>query len=110
MPVTIAPLAAPAGVPLVAPPPPMPGSFSILIGTYDSARQVETVERALHATKHPIYMLDVMMAPGDIQRRVLVGRYATLEEAEKVRASLGPIFSTTSRIVRGETERLRIIP
>ena len=34
----------------------------------------------------PVYMIDVLMAPGDLQRRVLVGRYATREEAEKVRA------------------------
>ena len=110
LPVTIAPLVVPDGTPVTAPPPPMPGSFSILIGTYDSARQVELIERTLRTQPHPIYMLDVMMAPGDIQRRVLLGRYATLEEADKVRSSLGPIFSTTSRIIRGETERLRVIP
>ena len=66
----------------------MAGSFSVLIGTYDSARQVELVERALMLQKMPVYMLDVLMAPGDLQRRVLVGRYATREEAEKVRARL----------------------
>jgi general secretion pathway protein A len=110
LPVAIAPVAVPAGMPVAAPPPMMPGSFSILIGTYDSARQVELVERALQAHKHPIYMVDVLMAPGDMQRRVLVGRYATVEEAERVLATLGPVFSTTSRIVRGETERMRVVP
>jgi hypothetical protein len=49
------------------------------------------------------------MAPGDVQRRVLVGRYATREEAEKVRATLGPTASL-ARVIPGEQERLRVIP
>ena len=110
LPAAVAPLAVPSGMPVTAPPPPMPGSFSILIGTYDSARQVEVIERSLREQKLPIYMLDVMMAPGDQQRRVLLGRYATREEADKVRASLGPVFGTISRVIPGEVERLRVIP
>ena len=108
LPPTVAPLALPAGPAAMTPPAAMPGSFSILIGTYDSARQVELVERMVKG--HPIYMLDVTIVPGDVQRRVLLGRYATAEEAEKVRASLGPVFSTTARVIRGEFERLRVIP
>jgi general secretion pathway protein A len=108
LPPAVAPLSVPAGMPVVAPPPPMPGSFSVLIGTYDSARQVELIERALKG--HPIYMADIRIAPGDVQRRVLLGRYATPEEAEKARASLGPLLSSTSRVIRGELERLREIP
>ena len=88
-------------MPVAAPPPPMPGSFSVLIGTYDSARQVELVERALTLQKLPVYMIDVLMAPGDLQRRVLVGRYATREEAEKARAALGPVMMSLSRVIPG---------
>jgi general secretion pathway protein A len=109
LPAHVAALPAPAGMPVPAPPPPMPGSFSVLIGTYDSPRQVELVERALLLDKVPVYMIDVLMAPGDVQRRVLVGRYATREEAERVRADLGPAMSL-SRVIRGAQERLRVIP
>jgi general secretion pathway protein A len=108
LPPAVAPLAVPAGMPVATAPPPMPGSFSVLIGTYDSPRQVELVERALKS--RPVYTVDVMVAPGDLQRRVLLGRYATLEEADKVRASLGPVLSSTTRVIRGELERLRVIP
>ncbi len=109
LPAHVAPLPAPAGMPVPASPPPMPGSFSVLIGTYDSPRQVELVERALILQKVPVYMIDVLMAPGDLQRRVLVGRYATREEAEKVRSDLGPAMSL-SRVIPGAQERLRVIP
>jgi general secretion pathway protein A len=109
LPAPATPLPAPAGMPVSAPPPTMPGSFSVLIGTYDSPRQVELVERALTLQKVPVYMIDVLMAPGDLRRRVLVGRYATREEAEKVRADLGPAMSL-SRVIRGAQERLRVIP
>ena len=109
LPAHLAPLPTPASMPLVAPPAPMPGSFSVLIGTYDSARQVELVERALTPHKVPTYTVDVLMAPGDLQRRVLAGRYATREEAETVRAQLGPAM-ITARVITREQERLRVIP
>lgn len=110
LPAPVAALPAPAGMPVAAPPPPMAGSFSLLIGTYDSARQVELAERTLTQQKLPLYTIDVLMAPGDLQRRVLVGRYATREEAEKVRAQLGPVMMSLSRVIPGEQERLRAIP
>ena len=109
-PLPVAPLAVPAGMPVVGPPPQMPGSFSILVGTYDSARQVELVERTLQAQKLPIYMVDILQPEGDMLRRVFVGRYATKEEAERVRSGLGPVLSSTSRVIPGEIERLRVIP
>jgi hypothetical protein len=55
-------------------------------------------------------MVDIRVAPNDLQRRVLLGRYATREEAEKVRASLGPLLSTTSRVIPREMERFRNLP
>ena len=109
LPADLTPLPPPDGMPMFAPPPPMAGSYSVLIGTYDSVRLVELVERALILQKVPVYTLDVLMAPGDMQRRVLVGRYATPEEAEKVRLQLGPAMST-SRVISGAQERLRVIP
>ena len=109
LPAGVTPVPAPPGMPVAAPPPPMPGSFSVLIGTYDSARPVALVERALALRQVPVYMIDVPMAPGDVQRRVLVGRYATREEAEQVRATLGPAMSQ-ARVIASAQERLRVIP
>ena len=109
MPPNAAPLAVPAGMPVVGPPPPIPGSFSILIGTYDSARQVELVERMLQEQQLPIYRVDFLRPAGDVVRRILVGRYATQAEAEQVRARLGPALSAAF-VIRGEFERLRVIP
>ena len=109
LPVPIPSLPLPAGIPMSAPPPPMPGSFSVLIGTYDSVRQVELVERTLSLQNMPVYWIDVLVAPDDLQRRVLVGRYATRQEAEKVRAGLGGVMSL-ARVIPEEMERLRVVP
>ncbi len=109
LPAGLLPVPVPVGTLVIGPPPPVPASFSVLIGTYDSSREVEQVERTLRARNLPVYMIDVTMAPGDVQRRVLLGRYATREEADKVRAGLGPVLSS-SRVIAGEVERLRAIP
>jgi general secretion pathway protein A len=108
LPAAVAPLPEPAGMPPAAPPP-MPGSFSVLVGTYDNARQVQLVEAALAIQKLPVYTVDVLMAPGDLHRRVLVGRYATRDEAEAARAKLGATRDT-ARVIAGAQERLRVIP
>jgi hypothetical protein len=110
LPAAVAPLPVPAGMPVTAAPPPMPGSFSILIGTYDSARQVELIERRLRERKLPVYMVDVLQPAGDILRRIYVGRYPTREEAERVRSGLDPVLSTSSRVIPGEIERMRVMP
>jgi len=110
LPPAAAALAVPAGMPVIGPPPAQPGSFSILIGTYDSTRDFEAAERALRAQKLPVYMIDLLQPAGDIQRRLLLGRYATREEAEKIRAGLGSVMSVSSRVIPGEVERLRVVP
>ena len=110
LPAAAAPLRVPEGMPTIAAPPPMPGSFSILVGTYDSARQVELIERSLRDRKLPVYMIDVLQPAGDILRRIYLGRYATREEAERVRAGLDPVLSTSSRVIPGEIERMRVLP
>ena len=43
-----------------------------------------------------------------MQRRVLLGRYATREEAEAARAKLGKDFAT-AMVILGWQERLRMI-
>lgn len=109
LPARIAAQAAPAGRPEIGPPPAVPGSFSVLIGTFDTARQVDRLAAELHAQRLPAYLLDVVIAPGDVQRRVLVGRYPTEEEADAVRQKLGPAMNQ-ARVIPGEVERLRIVP
>ena len=109
LPAGIVAVPAPAGGVVTGPPAPMAGSYSVLIGTYDSSKQVELVDRMLRTQQLPVYTVDVLMAPGDLQRRVLLGRYPTREDAEKARASLGAVLSA-SRVIAGEQERLRVIP
>ena len=109
LPASLVPLPVPAGMPVIGPPPPMPGSFSILIGTFDSARQAELVERALREQELPIYKLDVLQPAGDVLRRIFIGRYATREQAEQARAGLKAPLNA-ARVIPGELERLRVIP
>ena len=109
LPASVVAVPIPAGAALVGPPPPIAGSFSVLVGTFDTARQVELREAALRAQRLPVYLIDVIMAPGDIRRRILIGRYPTAEEADAVRRKLGPTMNQ-SRVIPGELERLRIVP
>lgn len=110
LPAAAAPLPEPAGMPVPSPvPAAVPGSFSLLIGTYDNARQAQRTETELRGLKVEPYTIDILMGPEDIQRRILVGRFATREEAEATRQTLGPAFAT-ARTIPGAQERLRIVP
>ncbi len=109
LPAAVVAVAVPAGLPEIGPPPALPGSFSVLVGTFDSARQVDVREAALRAQRLPVYLIDVVMANGEVQRRVLVGRYPTREEADAVRQKLGPSMNE-ARVIPGELERRRIVP
>ncbi len=110
LPARLAPLAPPADMPVATMvPPPIFGSFAIMIGTYDNARQAERMQALLQAQQQMPYAIDLWMAPDDVQRRLLLGRYATREEAEAARQKLGPEFATT-RVIRGSQERLAFIP
>lgn len=109
LPAGIAALAVPAGPIEIGPPPPVAGSFSVLVGTFDTAKQVNRFEAELRAQRLPVYLLDVLMAPGDLRRRVMVGRYPTREEADAVRQKLGTTMND-ARVIPGEIERLRVVP
>jgi hypothetical protein len=54
-------------------------------------------------------MVDVLQPAGDMMRRIFLGRYATREEAERVRSGLAPPLSS-SRVIPGELERRFVIP
>jgi general secretion pathway protein A len=109
LPLSLVALPAFPSMPEPAPvPPPMFGSFAILIGTYDNVKEAQTVETTLRERKLSPYTIDVLVAPDDVQRRILLGRYPTREEAEGAREALGPPF-TTARIIRGSQERLPVL-
>ena len=106
---TAAPLPAPALMPAPAAIPlPMAGSFSVVIGTYDNAREAQKVEAALKEKQLMPYTIDIVMGPEDVQRRILLGRFLTREEAEAAREKLGPHFAT-ARVIPGTQERLRVL-
>src|SRR6185436_19013107 len=93
-------------------PPPIPGSFVIVAGTYDNAVEAKRTEMALRpqvAGTVTIYTIDIMMAPEDVQRRILIGRFLTREEAEAALDKLGEL-STTARVIASTQERLRVLP
>lgn len=109
LPLSLVALPTPAAMPEpTRVPPPVFGSFSILIGTYDNVREAETVETTLRERKLSPYTIDVLMAPDVVQRRILLGRYPTREAAEAARELLGPQF-TTARIIRGSQERMPVL-
>jgi general secretion pathway protein A len=101
-------LPAPADMPVPALiPPPVAESFSIAVGTYDNAREAQLTEAALRAQNLAPYTIDIVMAPGDVRRRLLLGRFATRDEAEAARAKLGPL-SENARVIIGWSERFRM--
>lgn len=109
LPARVAAVPVPAGPLVIVPPPPIAGSFSVLVGTFNTARQVERLEAMLQAQRLTVYYIDVLLAPGDLQRRLLVGRYPTREEADAVRQKLGPTMAD-ARVIPGAYERFRLIP
>ena len=109
LPVAAAALTAPADMPQsAAAPPPMPGSFSIVVGTFDNARAAHAAEEALRAQRLSPYTVDILMAPDDLQRRVLLGRFTTREEAEAAKDKLGSL-AANARVIPGAQERFRVL-
>jgi general secretion pathway protein A len=108
LPAPLTPLVPAEMPPSTAVPPPVAGSFSVLVGTYDNAKQAMLAEAGIRAQKVAPYAIDIVMGPEDVHRRILVGRFATREEAEAVRQKIGPQFAT-ARVIPGFQERLRLI-
>lgn len=109
LPLAATALAASAEMPIATPiPPPIGGTFVIVIGTFDNARQAQRAEAQLHALQMTPYAIDIQVGPGDLQRRILLGRYTTREEAETAKQKLGPAFAA-SRVIPTEQERLRVM-
>ena len=98
----------PADMPVPAlVPPPVAESFSIVVGTYDSLREAQRAESALREQNLIPYTIDVLIAPDDLRRRLLLGRFATRDEAEAARAKLGSL-SENARVIIGWSERFRV--
>ena len=96
----------PAGT---APPPLGTGAFSVHAGTFDSPRVLAAVEPMLRAQHLPVYTIDIVFGPGDIRRRLLIGRYQTREDADAVLAKFAALLPGAT-VIPGEHERLRVVP
>jgi general secretion pathway protein A len=106
-PAIAAPLPAPSSLAVIAPvPPPIADSYSILIGTYDNARDVARVEATLRAQQLVPYQIDVVIGPDDVRRRLLIGRFPTREEADAALQKLRPAFEN-AQVIYGWQERFR---
>ena len=102
---TALPLA--ADLPQPAPvPPPIPGSFSILIDTFDNAKKASAADVQLKRAGLSPYAIDLVLTPDDVRRRILLGRYATREEADAALKKLGPAFAT-ARVILGSREHFK---
>jgi cell division septation protein DedD len=86
------------------PPPIEEGAFSVLVGTYDSVRDVEQTAKRLRERGLPVYAVSRRIDE-TVRRRVLVGRYATREDALKVRTDLAADFPE-GRVIYGWFERV----
>jgi general secretion pathway protein A len=86
------------------PPPIEEGAFSVLVGTYDSVRDVEHTAKTLRGRGLPVYAVSLRI-DDSVRRRVLVGRYETREEALKVREDLVADFPDV-RVLYGWFERV----
>jgi general secretion pathway protein A len=80
------------------------GSFSVVVGTYPTPRQVEAAEAALGVRRLPLYAVDLQTADG-VRRRLLVGPYETRDEAEAVFKALVASFPE-ARVVAAAAARV----
>jgi general secretion pathway protein A len=109
LPVPAAALVAPAEMPVAAPvPPPLPASAVIVVGTFNNVREYRRAEQQLRDLKLEPYAIDIVVAPEDIQRRLLVGRFTTREEADAALQKIAGTFKD-ARIIPSFQERLRIL-
>ena len=97
--------AVPETPPLFAVPPVADGAFSVLVGTYESPRSAADAEATLRTRSLPLYAIDLRYQEGT-RRRLLVGRFATREDADRVRGELANVF-TDARVVYAWFERVR---
>jgi general secretion pathway protein A len=97
--------AVPERLSLLSVPPIDDGAYSVVVGTYENPRRAADVEATLRTRSLPLYAIDLRYQEG-MRRRLLIGRYTTREEAEKVRAELAGV-SADARVVYGWFERVR---
>jgi general secretion pathway protein A len=96
-------LPSPPDIPLrLIPPSASEGTFAVLIDTFASPRDSVAAEATLRARSLPLYAVDLRFSDG-IRRRLFAGRFATREEAEKIRESLATTFPN-ARVVTAASE------
>jgi general secretion pathway protein A len=89
---------------LISPPPPAAGGFTVVVDTYDTPRRATIAEHILQRRGLPYYAVDLPY-PDGVRRRLLVGRFASREEAEKVQSDLAGVFPT-ARVLNTAAERI----
>jgi hypothetical protein len=66
------------------------------------------VETLLLAQRLPVYTVDVPLGPGDLRRRLLVGRFQTREDADSALATIAAL-APGATIILGARERWRTV-
>jgi general secretion pathway protein A len=95
----------PETLPSLAPPPLGAGGFSVLVGAFDHPRDAARAESVLRMQKLPVYAVDLRGEDGTVRRRLLVGRFATRDEATKAQQKVATMF-TSARVTTAAAERL----
>jgi general secretion pathway protein A len=96
---------APDTVESILPPNIETGAFSVIVGTFDTPRETETIAKTLRARGLPVYAVDLTMDDGVRRRRIIVGRFAAREDAVKARGELLPTYPE-ARLIYGWFERV----
>lgn len=87
-------------------PPATAGPYSVLIGTYADPDEAYALAQKLLGANLPLYAVDVPFPPADVRRRLLLGRYASLGEAQAARRGLAETVPDAI-VILGWQERLR---
>jgi general secretion pathway protein A len=80
------------------------GAFSVVVGTFDTPQEAESVAKRLHDRRLPVYAVNLAI-DGAVRRRILLGRFTTRDEAVKAQMDVAKEFPQT-RIVYGWFERV----
>lgn len=97
----------PAAVPELAPA--APGGVTLLLGRFHEADAAAQLAARLLARDLPVYLIDVRLAPDQIERRVFVGRFTSRAQALAVRAELAGEFPG-AQVLGAALERIRELP
>lgn len=96
----------PDTIPAVTPPPPVANGLSVLVGRFTDASAATHAYERLIELGLPVYVVDVRLSPTLVERRVLVGRFRSRDEAAPTLTTIDGEFEQ-ARLIYGWQERLR---